>query len=157
MGASSVSTQTPQASAATGYMQADGFISPTTAGKPVGSDGTLSKGPALFPFGIGAIAGGFAPGGATIAAAGATQGNATAITTTIVQVTATASTEGVKLSGGLTFVCIPGSVGAKVYPPTNGKIGTHATNVAVVVPAARIGIFCQVSSTVWVAAASTTL
>lgn len=157
MPTTSVSTQTPSTAAADGYMQADGFVSPTTLGVPTASNGGHVKGPALFPFGIGAIAGGFSPGGATIAAAGATQGNATAITTTIVQVTATASTEGVKLSGGLTFVCIPGTVGAKVYPPTNGKIGTHATNVAVVVPAARIGIFCQVSATVWVAAASTTL
>jgi hypothetical protein len=53
MPTSSVSVTTPAANAAnaTGYMQADGFVTPVVLGTPIGTDGLHSKGPARFPFG----------------------------------------------------------------------------------------------------------
>lgn len=159
MPSTSVSVQSPNAAGADGLMQADGFYSPITPGVPVGSNGVHSHGAAAFPYGIGNVAGGFLAGGqgAVVAAFGTVQGNATALNTVIADVAATASTEGVILTGGVQFVGVPGSIGVKVYPPTNGKIGTHATNIAVVVAAAHMGIFTQITSTLWVAASAPTL
>lgn len=144
MPTTSVSVATPSATDATGYFQSDGFVSPVTAGTPVGTDGLHSKGPAKFPFGM-------SPGGATIAAAGATQGGATTITATAIKVTATASTEGVKLTTAfpLVFMNIPGAVGAKVYPPSGHTLNALSTNTALLIAATKGAIFYQVSTTSW--------
>lgn len=157
MPTSSVSVTTASATQATGYMQADGFSSPVTAGVPLASTGLHSNGPANHPFGLN-LTGLLNATATTIAAAGATQGGATAITSTVVYVTATASTEGVSLpsGGGVVYVFAPGTIGCKVYPPKSGnaKINTHATNAGTVLAAAHGAVFAQVSATLWVATSS---
>jgi hypothetical protein len=72
MPTTSVSVTTPVANSAnaTGYMQADGFCSPTTPGSPVGTNGLHSVGPAKLLAGT-SLAGGFVYGTNT-ATAGAT-------------------------------------------------------------------------------------
>lgn len=75
MTTTSFSQQTPQASQATGYVQADGFYSPLVAGVPSGTSSEFSQGPANFPYGTNVQT---ATG--ITAAAGGGQTNATLVT-----------------------------------------------------------------------------
>ncbi len=90
----------------------------------------------------------------TIAAAGATQGGATAVTAARVIVTVTASTEGVKLiavgTGAEFSIVVPGTIGVKVYPPTNCQIDALSTNTAVALVAGKGSIYMQRSATKFV-------
>lgn len=89
-----------------------------------------------------------------LAAFGATQGTAGQITSNRVRVTVTASTEGVKLkavaTGAETSIVVPGTVGVKVYPPSNGKLDALSTNTAVALVAGKGSIFLQISGTQYV-------
>lgn len=129
-----------------GYMQADGFTSPVTLGAPLNSaTGGHSKGPALMPFGSKMTA-------AVVAAAGATAGNATPITAQVVKVSATSSLKGVILVttfGSPVFLTIPGTHGAKVYPPTGAGFGAATVNVPKAIAAGKGAIFTQISATEW--------
>lgn len=144
MPTTSFSVTTPSAAAATGYVQSDGFVSPTTAGTPVGSDGGHVKGPALFPYG-------FSPSQGTVAAAGASSGNATVITAAMIKVTATASTEGIKGTTAfpVVFMNAPGSIGFKLYPPTGHTLNALSTNTAISVATTKGAIMWQVTATNW--------
>ena len=138
----SVSVTIAASAQATGYMQADGFVSPATLGVPTGTDGQHSKGPARFPAGI--ATGTTMPNPSftgypsqipqVLAAVGATQGGAGVITSGVVRVTVTASTEGVRLPTAVTGrevnAYVPGTIGALVYPPVGGRIGTIAVKGA---------------------------
>jgi hypothetical protein len=88
-----------------------------------------------------------------LAAAGATQGNAAAITGNNVLITVTASTEGAILkavgTNAVTTVSVPGTVGAKIYPPLNGKIDAAATNAALAVAAGKGVRILQRSATLY--------
>lgn len=89
----------------------------------------------------------------TVAAAGATQGGAAQITNDLVFVTVTASTQGVKLptasTGRQVRVFVPGSVGVKVYPNTNGKLDASSTNAAVVLAAGKANLYVAKNTTQW--------
>jgi hypothetical protein len=89
-----------------------------------------------------------------LAAAGATQGNAGVITKSTVIVTVTASTQGVKLPTAATGkrfqVFCPGTVGVKVYPNTNDKLSTAATNAAVLLVADKANTYVAKDATTWV-------
>jgi hypothetical protein len=92
----------------------------------------------------------------TVAAAGATQGTATqisALSGLIVKVTVTASTEGVKLpvasTGMLITVMADPAVGVKVYPFTNGIIGSAATNAAVALVKNKVNLYIGVDTRRW--------
>lgn len=89
-----------------------------------------------------------------LAAVGATQGNAGVITKSRVIVTVTASTEGVKLpvaaTGMEVRVHVPGTIGVKVYPNTNGKIDAVATNTAQALVAGKANIYFARDTTRWV-------
>jgi hypothetical protein len=89
----------------------------------------------------------------TLAATGATQGNAAQITAQLVFVTITASTEGVKLPSAVpgmeVTVCADTAKGVKVYPATNAKIGSAATNVAVALAANKTAKYYAFSTTQW--------
>ena len=124
-----------------GYVDADGFRGPPNAA--LGASPKFA--PAAFP-------NGFSTPGAITAAAGATQGGATVISTAIVSVTATASTEGVKLSTAfpIVFMEVPGAIGTKVYPQTNGKIGALSTNTAYALVHGTGAVFAMVSPTLWI-------
>lgn len=145
MPTTSFSVTTPAAADATGYVQSDGFVSPVAPGVITGTDGQHSKGPAKFPFGLGLT-------GATVAAAGASAGNATTVTAALIKVTATASTEGIKLTTAypLVIVAIPGGVGSKVYPPTGAILNALSTNTALVQAKQTTSLYAQVSATAWV-------
>lgn len=91
-----------------------------------------------------------------IAAAGATQGNATAISAVrglLVKVTVTTSTEGVKLpvasTGLMLYVLADPAVGVKVYPATNGIIGSAATNAAVALVKNKANLYVGVDTRRW--------
>ncbi len=91
-----------------------------------------------------------------VAAAGATQGNATAISALkglIVKITVTASTEGVKLpvasTGMQVTVLADPAVGVKVYPFTNGIIGSAATNAAVALVKNKGNIYVGMDTRRW--------
>lgn len=88
-----------------------------------------------------------------LAAAGASQGNAALITKATVIVTVTASTEGVKLpvaaTGAQVQIMVPGTKGVKVYPNTNNKISTAATNVAVALVADKANIYVAKDAVTW--------
>lgn len=91
---------------------------------------------------------------AVIAAAGATQGSATLIGAVLnVIVTATASTEGVKLpvatTGREVRIFSSGTVGALVYPNTNGKIESSSTNTAVLIAAGKGNLYVAKNTTQW--------
>lgn len=89
----------------------------------------------------------------TLAAAGATQGNAAQITGSVVIVTVTASTQGVKLpaaaSGLFVRLHAQPDKGVKVYPATGDKIGSAATNAAVLVAANKGQLYQAVDATTW--------
>lgn len=89
----------------------------------------------------------------TLAAAGATQGNAAQITGKRVVVTVTASTQGIKLpvavAGLEVEVYAAPTVGVKVYPNTNGKIGASSTNASVTLAAAKASKYVAISATSW--------
>jgi hypothetical protein len=89
-----------------------------------------------------------------LAAAGATQGAAGVITKRRVIVTVTASTEGVILpvptTGQEVAVVVPGTVGVKVYPHSNGKIDTSSTNAAITLVAGKGSIYMARDLTRWV-------
>jgi hypothetical protein len=89
-----------------------------------------------------------------VAAAGATQGAATLLTKAYaVLTTVTASARGVKLPVAVTgmIVQIYDAVtqGCKVYPNTNGRIGSAATNVAVVVAGFKGNVYRARNTTQW--------
>lgn len=88
-----------------------------------------------------------------LAAVGSTQLGAGAITSSRVVVTVTASTEGVRLPTAATGlevqVFMPGTVGVKVYPGTNARLDTTATNVAVVLAAGKANIYFARDTTRW--------
>lgn len=92
--------------------------------------------------------------GQTLAAAGASQGTAGQITKSRITVTVTASTEGVKLPVAATnlevMVSVPGTVGVKVYPNTNGKLDASSTNVAVLLVAGKVNLYRALNTTQWV-------
>jgi hypothetical protein len=89
-----------------------------------------------------------------LAAAGATQGTAGVITGGTVIVTVTASTQGVKLpvasTGAQCKVFMPGTVGVKVYPNTNARLDTTATNIAVVLVAGKANVYYARDATRWI-------
>lgn len=91
----------------------------------------------------------------TVAAAGATQGNATAIAdaAVTVKVTVTASTEGVKLPTAVTGkrveIFADPSVGVKVYPFLNDKIGSASTNTAVALAKNKSNIYQAFDAVTW--------
>lgn len=89
-----------------------------------------------------------------LAAFGATQGTAGVIAASRVIVTVTASTEGVKLpvatTGMEVRVHVPGTIGVKVYPNTNGKLDASSTNTAVVLAAGKATIYFARDTTRWV-------
>lgn len=93
----------------------------------------------------------------TLTSVGSTQGTATQIGLTngqlVFVVTATASTKGVKLPAaatGLGFFVAPAStMGCKVYPPTNGKIGSAATNTALTIAGSKSVEFWAMNKFVW--------
>lgn len=92
----------------------------------------------------------------TVAAAGATQGNATAISAlrgAVVKITVTASTEGVKLptasTGARVTILADPLVGVKVYPATNGIIGSAATNAAVALVKNKGNIYIGIDTRRW--------
>ena len=94
----------------------------------------------------------------TLAAAGATQGNATLITSRKVNVTASVSTEGVKLpvwATGLEVDVI--NVGTarkfKVWPNVNAKVSTGASNAAdaTLLPAMKDVVYKAVLTNTWMA------
>lgn len=113
----------------TGTVAADGFTNPSGGGASF---------PGIVSFGA-----------SVLAAAGANQGAAPPVTTTVVEVTATASTEGVKLVSGLAIIMVPGTIGVKVYPPANGRIGTLSTNTALLVAGGKSDLFAQITPTLW--------
>lgn len=88
-----------------------------------------------------------------LAAAGATQGNAGKIISNRVIITVTASTEGViaqaVATGAATDIDVPGTIGAKVYPPLNGKIDAASTNIAVALVAGKGFRLLQRSATLY--------
>lgn len=94
---------------------------------------------------------------ASVTATGTTQLGAKAITaffTNIVQCSS-ASTKGVRLpaaSTGLRMeICNTGAFGCKVYPSTNGKIGSAATNAAWTTSLAvgKFIVFRAINKTLW--------
>lgn len=96
---------------------------------------------------------------ASVTATGTTQLGAKAITafyTNIVQCS-TASTKGVRLPAAVTglaiAICNTGAFGCKVYPSTNGKIGSAATNAAygTTLAVGKFQIFRAINKTLWVA------
>lgn len=95
---------------------------------------------------------------ASVTATGTTQLGAKAITalqTNVVQVS-TASTKGVRLPTAVTglalALCNTGAFGVKVYPSTNGKIGSAATNAAYTALAVgKWAVFRAINKTLWVA------
>lgn len=106
--------------------------------------------------------GGIAPAGLpaapqTAVAAGLTVGTATLITSAVVfVVTTTLSTKGVKLPVVTTallgvpfYVLSTQTLNNKVYPNTNAKIGTAATNAAKVLSGLKGDIFIAKSLTQW--------
>lgn len=88
-----------------------------------------------------------------LAAAGATQGGAGVITSGNVIVTVTASTQGVKLPVAATGLNVrvfcPGTVGVKLYPNTNARLDTTATNTAVVIAAGKVNVYFARDATRW--------
>jgi hypothetical protein len=89
-----------------------------------------------------------------IAAAGATQGAATAITNSLVIITTcTASARGIKLptaaTGLMVYVMSACTQGTKVYPATNGRISSSATNTAVVQTGLKGKIYVAQNTTRW--------
>ncbi len=89
-----------------------------------------------------------------IAAAGATQGTATLIGAFLnVIVTATASTEGVKLpvatAGREIRIFSKGTVGALVYPNTGGQIESSSTNSAVLIAAGKGNLYVAENTKRW--------
>ncbi len=96
---------------------------------------------------------------ASVTATGTTQLGAKAITaffTNVVQVS-TASTKGVRLPAAATGLRIElvntGAFGVKVYPSTNGKIGSAATNAAygTTLAVGKFGVFRAINKTLWAA------
>lgn len=91
----------------------------------------------------------------TVAAAGATQGNATALPTTAqrILVTVTASTEGVILptaaTGKVRRIFVPGTVGAKIYPPVGGFIDAGSQNASITLAAGKGIEFTASDATHW--------
>lgn len=92
----------------------------------------------------------------TIAAAGATQGNATLVTSRKVFVTASASTEGIKLpvwaTGLEVDITNTGAAHAtKVWPNTGAKITTNATNAAdsVLLAAFKDTVYKALTAGIW--------
>lgn len=89
-----------------------------------------------------------------IAAAGATQGAATAITKALVIiVTSTASARGIKLpaaaTGLMQWVISLCTQGTKVYPFAGDRIGTAATNVAVVLAGLKGNLYAARDAVTW--------
>ena len=96
------------------------------------------------------------PPQANVTATGTTQLGAKAITafyTNVVQVSS-ASTKGVRLPAaatGLTLtIANTGAFGVKAYPSTNGKIGSSATNAALVIAVGKAQVFRAINKTLWV-------
>lgn len=89
-----------------------------------------------------------------VAAAGANQTAATLIGDVYtVRVTVTSSAEGVKLpvatTGRMILVYVPGTVGVKIYPNTNGQIDSVATNGALALVAGKGILFQAANATHW--------
>ena len=98
------------------------------------------------------------PPQASVTATGTTQLGAKAITafyTNVVQVS-TASTKGVRLPAAATGLTITlantGAFGVKVYPSTNGKIGSASTNSAwsTSLAVGKFQVFRAINKTLWV-------
>jgi hypothetical protein len=88
------------------------------------------------------------------AAAGATQGGATAIgDEEIVIVTATASSQGIRLPAFITAmkrtIVAMSNRGVKVYPASGERIQGAATNAAVTVPLNRVWTFIADQTGLW--------
>ncbi len=125
----------------TGTVGADGFLGPLTGAVT----GAVTNG---------TIAGTFGSPPTTYAAIGAAQGSATQIGSVYtVIVTATTSAQGVKLptaaTGRLLMVFTTGTKAPKLYPFTNDRIGTAATNVAIQLTANKGGIFYAKDAVTW--------
>ncbi len=95
------------------------------------------------------------PPQASVTATGTTQLGAktlTAFVNWVIQVS-TASTKGVRLPAAATGLAITvintGAFGVKCYPSTNGKIGSAATNAALVVATGKFQIFRALNKTLW--------
>jgi hypothetical protein len=93
----------------------------------------------------------------TLTAAGSTQGGATAITSSkvIVTVATTVSTKGVRLPVAATGLEVEvgnaATLGFKVYPATNGKIGAASTNAADTTLAVnKVNRYVAVNTTLWI-------
>lgn len=114
------------------------------------------------------VAGGSAPQGAAltvnqisggafgvVAAAGASQGTATALPTNAqrVLITVTASTEGVLLptpsTGKVRRLFVPGTVGARIYPPLHCFIDAGASNASITLAAGKGIEFTGSDATHW--------
>lgn len=96
------------------------------------------------------------PPQATATGTGTTQLGARAITafyTNVVQAS-TASTKGVRLPAAATGLSITiantGAFGVKAYPSTNGKLGSAATNTALVIAVGKFQTFRAINKTQWV-------
>lgn len=98
------------------------------------------------------------PPQASVTATGTTQLGAKAITafyTNVVQVS-TASTKGVRLPAAATGLTITlantGAFGVKVWPSTNGKIGSASTNAAwtTTLAVGKFQVFRAINKTLWV-------
>src|SRR5580658_6553248 len=92
----------------------------------------------------------------TATGTGTTQLGARAITSFFVNVVqaSTASTKGVRLPAAATGLAITvantGAFGIKCYPSTNGKIGSSATNTALVIAVGKFQVFRAINKTQWV-------
>jgi hypothetical protein len=89
-----------------------------------------------------------------LSAAGATQGAATAITKSLAIITVcTASARGVKLPTAVTGLMVRllslCTQGTKVYPFSGDKIGSAATNTAVVIAGFKGNIYVAKDATTW--------
>lgn len=101
------------------------------------------------------VTGFFSPTAQLIAAAGASQGTATLMTKSWVVLTVcTASARGIKLPTAATNLRVEvfskTTQGVKVYPNTNDRIKTSATNVAVVQAGFKGEIYFAVDAVTWV-------
>lgn len=124
----------------TGVVAADGFTS--TGSSPSSFSGGVTLGGLVYQT------------AQRIAAAGATQGAATAITASFVFiVTSTASARGIKLPLAVTNLMVQiisfCTQGTKVYPNTNDRIKTTATNTAVVQAGFKGEIYVAKDATTW--------
>ncbi len=92
-----------------------------------------------------------------LTAAGSTQGGAAAITSSfaVISVATTNSSKGVRLpvasTGKRVTVANIASHGAKVYPATNARIISTATNVGLTLLKTKTNVYRAVNTTVWVA------